>query len=109
MAELEHESATEAAIDARTDPSGAAIVTVSGDLDISNADALEATVASIVARRPERLVFDLTRLRFMDSAGIAVLLGAAAKVQSVHIRNPTPAVRRVVELTGLTQVLPIES
>jgi anti-anti-sigma factor len=109
VAELEHEPATEAAIDAHTDASGAAIVTVSGDLDISNADALEATVASIVARRPERLVFDLARLRFMDSAGIAVLLGAAAKVQSVHIRNPTPAVRRVVELTGLTEVLPIES
>jgi anti-anti-sigma factor len=109
VAELEHDLAPEAAIDTHTDPSGAAIVTVSGDLDISNADALEATVASIVARRPERLVFDLTRLRFMDSAGIAVLLGAAAKVQSVHIRNPTPAVRRVVELTGLTQVLPIES
>jgi stage II sporulation protein AA (anti-sigma F factor antagonist) len=108
VAELEHDPATEAAIDARTDPSGAAIVTVSGDLDISNADALEAAVASIVARSPERLVFDLSRLRFMDSAGIAVLLGAAAKVQSVHIRNPTPAVRRVVELTGLTQVLPIE-
>lgn len=109
MAELEHDPATEAAIDVHTDPSGAAIVTVSGDLDISNADALEATVASTVARRPERLVFDLTRLRFMDSAGIAVLLGAAANVESVHIRNPTPAVRRVVELTGLTQVLPIES
>ena len=109
MAELEDTPAAEAAIDAHTDPSGVPIVAVSGDLDISNADALEATVASIVAGRPERLIFDLTRLRFMDSAGIAVLLGAAAKVQSVHIRNPTPAVRRVVELTGLSQVLPIES
>jgi len=109
VAELEDDPGAEAAIDAHTDPSGVPIVAVSGDLDISNADALEATVASIVARRPERLVFDLAQLRFMDSAGIAVLLGAAAKVQSVHIRNPTPAVRRVVELTGLTQVLPIDS
>jgi anti-anti-sigma factor len=109
VAELEDTPAAEAEIDAHTDLSGVPIVTVSGDLDISNADALEATVASIVARRPERLIFDLTRLRFMDSAGIAVLLGAAGKVESVHIRSPTPAVRRVVELTGLSQVLPIES
>jgi anti-anti-sigma factor len=45
----------------------------------------------------------------MDSAGIAVLIGAAAKLQHVRLRNPSPAVRRVVEITGLSDVLPIES
>lgn len=107
MAELDSDPA-EAAIHTRSDPTGVPIVTVSGELDISNADALEATVSSITAKRPERLIFDLNGLRFMDSAGIAVLLGAAAKV-NVHLRAPSPAVRRVVELTGLTEVLSIES
>jgi anti-anti-sigma factor len=44
----------------------------------------------------------------MDSAGIAVLVGVAAKVNAVQLRQPSPAVRRVVELTGLSGVLPIE-
>jgi anti-anti-sigma factor len=55
------------------------------------------------------LIFDLSRLRFMDSAGIAVLIGAAAKVKAVHLRDPSPIVRRVIEVTGLSDVLPIES
>jgi anti-anti-sigma factor len=108
MAELDSDPA-EAVIHTRSDRTGVPIVTVSGELDISNADALEATVSSIAAKRPERLIFDLSGLRFMDSAGIAVLLGAAAKVNAVHLRAPSPAVRRVVELTGLTEVLSIES
>ena len=110
MAELEDgDRAAEAAIHTRSDQTGVPIVTVSGDLDISNADALEATVASIVAQRAERLIFDLRGLRFIDSAGIAVLLRAAARVNDVNLRHPSPAVRRVIELTGLGSVLTIES
>ena len=42
----------------------------------------------------------------MDSAGIAVLLGATRRVPAVRLREPSPAVRRVLEMTGLTTVLP---
>jgi hypothetical protein len=38
-----------------------------------------------------------------------VLVGVAAKVDAVQLREPPDAVRRVIELTGLTGVLPIES
>ena len=109
MAELDDERAAEVVINTGVDPTGVAIVTVSGDLDISNAATLEQAVASIAAERPERLIFDLSGLRFMDSAGIAVLLDAAGKVKAVQLRDPSTAVRRVVELTGLTDVLSIES
>jgi anti-sigma B factor antagonist len=109
MEELDDDRGAEVVIDTRSDATGVAIVTVSGDLDISNAATLEQAVASITAERPERLIFDLSGLRFMDSAGIAVLLDAAGKVKAVHLRDPSPAVRRVVELTGLTDVLSIES
>jgi anti-anti-sigma factor len=43
----------------------------------------------------------------MDSAGIAVLVRAAGEVGAVQIRNPSPIVRRVIEVTGLTGVLRI--
>jgi anti-anti-sigma factor len=108
MAELDSDRPAEAVIETPPDPSGVPLVKVSGEVDISNADQLAETVSAITSSRPERIVFDLNDLRFMDSAGIAVLLGAAAKVSSVGVRNPSPAVRRVVELTGLTDVLSIE-
>lgn len=109
MAELEGGRTAEAAVETSVDATGAAVITVSGELDISNAKALQATVASISARRPQRLTFDLAGLRFIDSAGIAVLLGAASDVDDVRLRRPSQAVRRVVEITGIAEVLPIES
>ena len=109
MEELDGDRPAEALINTSTDPSGVPVVTVSGDLDLSNAGTLEATVASVAAEGPDELIFDLSGLRFMDSAGIAVLLLAVAQVDTVRLRAPSAAVRRVVELTGLTDVLPIES
>jgi anti-sigma B factor antagonist len=109
MAELERDRAAEVVIDTQYDPAGVPIVTVSGELDISNAAALQAAVDSILAKRPERVIFSLSGLRYMDSAGISVLLGAAAEVKAVQLRHPSPVVRRVVELTGLAGVLSIES
>src|SRR6478609_6369589 len=104
MAELESERPAEAVIETRSD-AGVPVVAVSGEIDMSNVGALESTVEQIAAQGPGRLIFDLRGLRFMDSAGIAVLLNAASKVETVEVHDPSPPVRRVVELTGLTRVL----
>lgn len=109
MATIDGEGAAEVAIETGADPAGAPVVILSGELDSSNVEALSTTLASITARRPERLIFDLSGLRFMDSAGIAVLVGAAGAVDSVRLRNPSQVVRRVIEVTGLSELLPIES
>ena len=87
-------------VDAEGDP----IVVVSGEVDMSNARALSAAVEPITATPPSRLTFDLTDLRFIDSAGLAVLLAAAATT-TVSLRNPSEIVRSVIEATGLSGVL----
>lgn len=108
MAELDGKPGAEARIETSSDASGNPTVTVSGDLDMSNADALKATVASVTANHPQQLILDFSGLRFMDSAGIAVLVDAAKKVPHVQLRDPSPAVRRVVEITGLTAIIAME-
>jgi len=109
MAALEDGEPAQIAIDTGVDPTGAPIVILSGELDSSNAGSLEAAVAPITARLPERLIFDLSDLRFIDSAGIAVLIGVAGRVSAVRLRDPSPIVRRVIEITGLSEVLQIEA
>ncbi len=109
MAELDSDRAAEVAIATTYDQTGVAIITVSGELDASNSDALQATVASVAAAQPDALVFSLSGLSYMDSAGISVLLSAAEKVAAVRLRDPSPAVRRVIDVTGLLDVLSIES
>ena len=107
MDELDSDSAANLAINTRPDAEGVPVVVVSGELDVSNVDDLRASVASVTANRPEQIIFDLRDLRYIDSAGIAVLLGATKRVERVSLRQPSPIVRRVVELTGLSAVLPV--
>ena len=109
MAELEdNPGSAPLGVETRTEAGSGPVIAVSGDLDISSVERLREAVEEVAARRPEELTFDMSRLRFMDSAGIAVLLFAASSVPSVRLRNPTKAVRRVIELTGLTEVLELE-
>jgi anti-sigma B factor antagonist len=107
MAELEDEPAT-LQVDLHLDQSGAQVVVLSGELDSSSAASLQERMATIVPQPAQPLIFDLAGLRFMDSAGIAVLLGAAKKVSSVSLRNPSPIIRRVLEITGLLDVFAVE-
>jgi anti-anti-sigma factor len=108
MAELEPEPAA-VQIDMHLDPSGAQVVALAGELDSSNAASLQERLASISPQPDRQLIFDLTGLRFMDSAGIAVLIGATAQASSVSLRNPSPIIRRVLDATGLSSVFSIES
>jgi len=105
MAELENQ-----AVELRIDRSGdgaAPTVALSGELDSSNVPQLQTAVAAILAEHPQRVVFDLSGLRFMDSAGISVLVKLAGEIETVQIRDPSPIVRRVIEITGLTDILQV--
>jgi anti-anti-sigma factor len=52
---------------------------------------------------------DASGLTFMDSSGIVLLVSATQRVQEVQVRDPSPIVRRLIELTGLSKVLRITS
>jgi anti-anti-sigma factor len=104
MAELDDELGGEVRIATEVDAAGEPIVVLSGEIDMTNAGSLSAAVASITATPPSRLTFDLTGLRFIDSAGLAVLVAAAATT-TVTVRNPSEIVRSVIEATGLSTVL----
>jgi anti-anti-sigma factor len=107
MDELDEDAAATVLITTAADEDGSPLVMLSGELDSSNIDQLTEAVTSILSLRPKRLVFDLGQLRFMDSAGISVLVGIAAELETVQIRDPTPIVRRLIEVTGLSGVLQV--
>ena len=104
MAELDDDPDGEVVIATEVDAAGDPIVVLSGEVDMSNASTLSAAVATITATPPPRLTFDLTGVRFIDSAGLAVMVTAAART-TVSVRNPSAIVRSVIETTGLSTVL----
>jgi anti-anti-sigma factor len=55
------------------------------------------------------LVVEVRTLQFMASSGIALLLRLADRFGPVELRHPTPIIRKIIEATGLAQILRMES
>jgi len=108
MEELDTDEAgfsVEQSNDSRGDP----VIQLSGELDISSAGAFREAMEELVGQKPGRLVFDLSQLTFMDSSGIAVMVFVANNVENVELLHASSIVRRVVEATGLSDILRLES
>jgi anti-sigma B factor antagonist len=89
----------------------ATVVHVRGDLDASGAPALRAQLVSTIETAPRRVVLDLSRVDFVDSLGLSMLVAAHRRAEEVgielHLASPSPASRRVLEITRLTDLFTI--
>jgi anti-sigma B factor antagonist len=107
MAEID-EPPDGVAITETTEGTDTVVVSLTGEVDVATVDDAKAAIDEIVARRaPSVLAFDLSGLRFMDSSGLALLIAIAAQVERIEVRNPSAIVRRVIEISGLAEVLPM--
>jgi len=104
MAELNDLPAA-ATVRGSVDDSGSLHVKVEGELDMANVPAVETQIAAFLETAPQRAVFDMSGVTFMDSSGIAMLLRTAEKVTVVEVHNPSSSVRLVLRATGLSDVL----
>jgi anti-sigma B factor antagonist len=107
MADVAGEGFAAGAVEAAGDDAGVPVVRLTGEIDISNAEAIGDAMEAIIGPDARRLVVDLDGLDFMDSAGIAMLLRTAARVDAVELRKPSEIMRRIIECTGLTGIFRI--
>ena len=91
----------------RDDAQGAYELRLVGEIDVSSLPLLTDHVHRVLDAAPSRVSFDMHGVSFMDSSGIGALIEVAAAVPAVALVNPSPAVQRLVELSGLTSVLPV--
>ncbi|MEV7130189.1 STAS domain-containing protein [Streptomyces sp. NPDC093260] len=88
-----------------------ALLTVEGYLDVDTATELQAHLANQLHHGRRHFLLDLTGVPFMDSSGMNIILRAYQEVRdrpgSVHIIAPTPAVRRILDLTGVSITVPV--
>jgi stage II sporulation protein AA (anti-sigma F factor antagonist) len=84
-------------------------VVLAGELDLATAFDLEALTSTLCVQARE-IVLDLRGLSFMDSTGLQVMLRArdmcAERDCGFFLIAGPPAVQRLFELTGLTDLLP---
>lgn len=90
MEELTAPMGAQAGLTKVFDVPGAAVLKLTGELDLSNADSVHASIAAVVGGR-DTLVFDLGELRFMDSSGLAMLVALSQELEGkIEPLNPSP-------------------
>jgi len=90
---------------------GAKIVEANGDIELHNAPRLREELKAICEIKHVCCVIDMSKVPFIDSTGVGVLVGALKRARehggTLTLACPQPRVRRVFEITGLLKALPI--
>ncbi len=81
-----------------------------GEWDLGQAEATRHAIRAALAGKPARLVLDLSRLSFIDSSGVHVLMDlfrrtGRLKIELAIVPGP-PAVQRIFDICELTARLP---
>lgn len=92
------------------DHDGVSVVSVSGEIDLVTAPALEQAISGVVAEGPTALVIDLSAVDFLGSVGLKILAATyekLAKTAEYGVVARGPATRRPIHLTGLDKTFPL--
>lgn len=85
-------------------------ISIAGELDLATADDVERELERVEATDAGAIVLDLSNLTFMDSTGVRLLMTANARSRAdtnrLTLIRGTPAVQRVLELSGVDALLP---
>ncbi|PXX59197.1 anti-anti-sigma factor [Nocardia tenerifensis] len=91
---------------------GATVLTVSGEVDLATAPALESSIEAILDGKPAALIIDLSAVSFLASAGMAVLVAThqrAGESTAIAVVADGPATSRQLRMTNLDQVFAVHS
>ncbi len=98
------------AVDATLPPAtGSCLVRLPQEVDLASAPALREEMLAALNRDGVHLVADALDVTFMDSSGVNALVRARERAAglggSLHVVSRSPAVRRVLQITGLVERL----
>src|SRR5216110_1278751 len=96
-----------------TSPSqtGSNVLPLKGEIDLHVSPSVTASLNEMIDKRPQRLVVDLSDVSYIDSAGLAALIGAMQRVEGYGgkfaLAGLQETVRSIFEISRLDQVFQI--
>jgi anti-sigma B factor antagonist len=83
-----------------------------GEIDIYTAAEFKNQINAAIEEQPGDLHIDCSELRYMDSTGLGVLIGALKKMKeqnrNIYLENLKPNVRKLFNITGLDKIFILE-
>jgi anti-sigma B factor antagonist len=102
------EGRLEVAIEDGTPP----VVVLKGEVDPHTAPELEELLGRLIDEGHREIHFECRSLAFIDSSGLRVLVDAhrrlGTETGAMVLRNPSPTLRRLLEVTGLDEHFAVE-
>ncbi len=86
------------------DVDGACVVQLAGELDLYNAAPVRDALFEACSNGPKRIVVDLSRVDFIDSTALGVLIEARTKLanrKAFLLAAPGRETRRALQISGL--------
>jgi anti-sigma B factor antagonist len=85
------------------------VLSVDGEIDMATAPAFETAIDELLGTSPQALIIDLSRVRYIDSAGLTILMRTHHRRSGVgHFAVVAERVcRRPIELIGLHKLFAV--
>ena len=87
-------------------------VVLTGEIDVSTSGRVREALIAVSNSGETKVVIDMTNVTFMDSTGLAAIVGPLKRFRSMNgeivLRSPGRGVQKVLEVSGLTRVFTIE-
>lgn len=88
------------------------LVEITEEIDHHLADKIRRKVDNEITRyMPRKTIFDFSRVTFMDSAGIGMIIGRYKMMKliggSLEIQNVNDSTKKILEMSGIMKIIPI--
>jgi anti-anti-sigma factor len=87
---------------------GVPVLRLSGELEMATAELFRHHAEPVLAAHPHSLVVDLSRLSYIDSHGLGLLMRAARQVPgTLAVVTTQERIVRILQATGLDRTMPV--
>lgn len=90
-----------------------AIVDLTGEMDVYTTPQAKAAMLDLLEKGYYHLVVNLRQTEYLDSTALGVLVGTLKRVREkggdLRLVAPSPRIRRLLEITRLINVFPIDA
>jgi anti-sigma B factor antagonist len=87
------------------------VLPLEGEIDLHVSPEVAQALHAMIAKKPKRVVVDLTKVTYLDSSGLAVLIDGMQKVQEYGgqfaLAGVQESVQHILEIARLDQVFRI--
>jgi anti-sigma B factor antagonist len=88
------------------------VLSLIGEIDMASAPELQRACMAAVDDGAKKVILDTSGVTFIDSTGLGVIIALQKRLRAeggeASIRNPSSVLRRLIQVTNLDRVVPVE-